>query len=50
MTIAAVQGRDAQVEAALRLTFTQDDLRSFALGGLTRRLNVIGVPLETVYA
>jgi ribonucleoside-diphosphate reductase beta chain len=25
-----------------------DDIRSFALGGLTRRLNVIGVPLDTL--
>ena len=32
------------------LGVTQDDLRGFALGGLTRRLNIIGVPLETVYA
>jgi ribonucleoside-diphosphate reductase beta chain len=32
------------------LGVTQDDLRGFAVGGLTRRLNIIGVPLETVYA
>jgi len=32
------------------LGVTQDDLRGFALGGLTRRLNIIGVPLETVFA
>jgi ribonucleoside-diphosphate reductase beta chain len=32
------------------LGVTQDALRAFALGGLTRRLNIIGVPLETVYA
>jgi ribonucleoside-diphosphate reductase beta chain len=32
------------------LGVTQDDLRGFALGGLTRRLEIIGVPLETVYA
>jgi ribonucleoside-diphosphate reductase beta chain len=32
------------------LGVTQDDLRDFALGGLTRRLKIIGVPLETVYA
>jgi len=31
------------------LGVTQDDLRSYALGGLTRRLSVIGVPLDTVY-
>jgi ribonucleoside-diphosphate reductase beta chain len=30
------------------LGVTQDDIRGFALGGLTRRLNIIGVPLETV--
>jgi ribonucleoside-diphosphate reductase beta chain len=29
---------------------SEDDLRSFALGGLTRRLHIIGVPIETVYA
>jgi ribonucleoside-diphosphate reductase beta chain len=28
----------------------EDDLRSFALGGLTRRLEIIGVPLESVLA
>jgi ribonucleoside-diphosphate reductase beta chain len=32
------------------LGVTQDDIRGFALGGLTRRLSIIGVPLETVYA
>jgi ribonucleoside-diphosphate reductase beta chain len=32
------------------LGVTQDDIRGFALGGLTRRLNIIGVPLETVFA
>jgi len=32
------------------LGVSQDDLRGFALGGLTRRLNIIGVPLETVFA
>ena len=29
---------------------SEDDLRSFALGGLTRRLSIIGVPIETVFA
>jgi ribonucleoside-diphosphate reductase beta chain len=29
---------------------TEDDLRAFALVGLTRRLQIIGVPVETVYA
>jgi ribonucleotide reductase beta subunit family protein with ferritin-like domain len=28
----------------------EEDIRNFALGGLTRRLGVIGVPIETVYA
>ena len=32
------------------LGVTQDDIRAFALGGLTRRMKIIGVPLETVYA
>jgi ribonucleoside-diphosphate reductase beta chain len=33
-----------------RLGVSQDDIRGFALGGLARRLKIIGVPLETVYA
>jgi ribonucleoside-diphosphate reductase beta chain len=37
-------------DAAGVLGVTEDDLRAFALGGLTRRLNIIGVPLETVFA
>jgi ribonucleoside-diphosphate reductase beta chain len=32
------------------LGVTEDDLRAFALDGLTRRLAIIGVPIETVYA
>ena len=32
------------------LGVTEDDLRTFALEGLTRRLKIIGVPLETVFA
>jgi ribonucleoside-diphosphate reductase beta chain len=32
------------------LGVTQDDIREFALGGLTRRLKLIGVPLETVFS
>ena len=32
------------------LGVTQEEVREFALGGLTRRLKLIGVPLETVYA
>jgi ribonucleoside-diphosphate reductase beta chain len=31
------------------LGVSEDDLRQFALGGLTRRLLIIGVPLETVF-
>jgi ribonucleoside-diphosphate reductase beta chain len=31
------------------LGVTQDDIRAFALNGLTRRLKIVGVPLETVY-
>jgi ribonucleoside-diphosphate reductase beta chain len=27
---------------------TSDEIRDFALGGLTRRLNIVGVPLETL--
>ena len=36
--------------AANVLGVTEDDLRGFALDGLTRRLKIIGVPLETVFA
>ncbi len=32
------------------LGVTEDDLRTFALGGLARRLKIIGVPIETVFA
>jgi ribonucleoside-diphosphate reductase beta chain len=32
------------------LGVSEDDVRDFALGGLTRRLSIIGVPLDTVYA
>jgi ribonucleoside-diphosphate reductase beta chain len=32
------------------LGVSEDDVRDFALQGLTRRLSIIGVPLETVYA
>jgi ribonucleoside-diphosphate reductase beta chain len=31
------------------LGVTQEEVREFALGGLTRRLKLIGVPLETVF-
>jgi ribonucleoside-diphosphate reductase beta chain len=37
-------------DATELLGVTQDDIREFALNGLTRRLKVVGVPLETVYA
>jgi ribonucleoside-diphosphate reductase beta chain len=37
-------------DAANVLGVTEEDLRSFALNGLTRRLKIIGVPLETVFA
>jgi ribonucleoside-diphosphate reductase beta chain len=32
------------------LGVTEDDLRAFALDGTTRRLRIIGVPIETLYA
>jgi ribonucleoside-diphosphate reductase beta chain len=32
------------------LGVSEDDVRNFALQGLTRRLSIIGVPLESVYA
>ena len=32
------------------LGVTQDEIREFALGGLRRRLKLIGVPLETVFS
>ena len=34
--------------ASNALGVTEQDLRTFALGGLTRRLKIIGVPIETV--
>jgi ribonucleoside-diphosphate reductase beta chain len=37
-------------DATSLLGVSDDDLRDFALNGLTRRLSIIGVPLETVYA
>jgi ribonucleoside-diphosphate reductase beta chain len=37
-------------DAASVLGASEDDLREFAVGGLTRRLDVIGVPLGTVLA
>ncbi len=35
--------------ASNALGVTEEDLRTFALGGLTRRLKIIGVPIETVF-
>ena len=35
--------------ASNALGVTEQDLRTFALGGLTRRLKIIGVPIETVF-
>jgi ribonucleoside-diphosphate reductase beta chain len=32
------------------LGVTEEEIREFALGGLTRRLKLIGVPLETVFS
>src|SRR3954447_12616242 len=37
-------------DASSVLGVSEDELREFALGGLTRRLQIIGVPLETVFA
>ena len=37
-------------EGAGVLSVSEDDLRAFALDGLTRRLKIIGVPLESVFA
>ena len=39
-----------QVIARTRPTLSEDDIRAFALKGLTKRLSIIGVPIETVYA
>jgi ribonucleoside-diphosphate reductase beta chain len=35
-------------DASSVLGVSQDDLRAFALNGLTRRLSIIGVPIESV--
>ena len=37
-------------DASAVLGVSEDDLRQFALGGLTRRLSIVGVPIETVLA
>ena len=36
--------------ASAVLGVTEDELRGFALEGITRRLRIIGVPIETLYA
>ena len=36
-------------DASGLLGIKEDDLRTFALSGLTRRLSIIGVPIETVF-
>jgi len=36
--------------ASALLGVSEDQLKEFALGGLTRRMQIVGVPLETVYA
>ena len=38
-------GSDMDLDA---LGASADDIRAFALGGLTRRLKIIGVPIETL--
>ena len=35
-------------DASKLLGINENDLRTFALSGLTRRLSIIGVPIETV--
>lgn len=37
-------------DASSILGVSEEELRQFALGGLTRRLSLIGVPIETVFA
>ncbi len=37
-------------DASALLGVSEDDLRAFALSGLTRRLQIVDVPLETVFA
>jgi ribonucleoside-diphosphate reductase beta chain len=37
-------------DAASLLGVSEDDLRQYALDGMTRRLAIVGVPIETVYA
>jgi ribonucleoside-diphosphate reductase beta chain len=37
-------------DASDLLGINEEDLRTFALSGLTRRLSIIGVPIETVFS
>ena len=37
-------------DSSALLGVSEEDLRNFALNGLTRRLSIIGVPIETVFA
>jgi ribonucleoside-diphosphate reductase beta chain len=48
--VAASLTLPGDAEASDLLGVSDDDLRQFALGGLTRRLAIIGVPIETVLA
>jgi ribonucleoside-diphosphate reductase beta chain len=48
--VAASLTLPGDAEASDVLGVSDDDLRQFALGGLTRRLATIGVPIETVLA
>ena len=47
---AAAEALTPPDEGSAALGVSDDDVRNFALQGLTRRLAIIGVPLETVYA
>ena len=40
----------ADGDASELLGIKEDDLRAFAISGLTRRLSIIGVPIETVFS
>jgi ribonucleoside-diphosphate reductase beta chain len=48
--VAATLELPGEGDASSVLGVSEDELREFALGGLTRRLKIIGVPLETVFA
>jgi ribonucleoside-diphosphate reductase beta chain len=48
--VAAALELPGEGSASSALGVSEDELREFALGGLTRRLQIIGVPLETVFA